>query len=130
MANPCISKGLAMLAPVAHSPSGREATIHEWSAEGWGHPATLHRRIRDGRLPATRIDGRGTYLVREADLLAQPDLVRLRRRSRMGPVVASETVTNDVGLDDLAALAARMVATWPRLTAERRAELGRLLATP
>lgn len=31
--------------------------------------------------------------------------------------------------DDLTALAARIVATWPALSAERKAELGRLLAT-
>lgn len=30
--------------------------------------------------------------------------------------------------DDLTALAARIVATWPALSAERKAELGRLLA--
>lgn len=29
--------------------------------------------------------------------------------------------------DDLTALAARIVATWPPLSAERKAELGRLL---
>lgn len=31
--------------------------------------------------------------------------------------------------DDLTALAARIVATWPALSAERKAELGRLLAS-
>lgn len=31
--------------------------------------------------------------------------------------------------DDLAALAARVVAAWPELSRERKAELGNLLAT-
>jgi hypothetical protein len=31
--------------------------------------------------------------------------------------------------DDLTALARRIVATWPALSPERKAELGRLLAT-
>ena len=31
--------------------------------------------------------------------------------------------------DDLTALAIRIVATWPALSPERKAELGRLLAT-
>lgn len=31
--------------------------------------------------------------------------------------------------DDITALAARIVSTWPALSPERKAELGRLLAT-
>lgn len=104
----------------------RALTLDEWSREGWGHSDTLRRRIKDGRLPAEQIDRRGTYVVRESDLMQQSDLVKLRR-SR-GYAMPSDRAVPGSGLDDLAALAERLVSTWPALDAARKRELGRLLA--
>lgn len=121
---------LAAFTPVSLAPEGltRELTLDEWSREGWGHPTTLRRRVKDGRLPARQIDRRGTYVVLESDLMQQPDLVRLRRsRNFSMPSDSTDTASTASALDDLASLAARLVSTWPTLDADRKAELGRLL---
>jgi hypothetical protein len=118
---------LTTLASLIDRATDRELTLHEAFAEGWGHPSTLRKRVKDGRLPAEQVDDRGTYVVLESDLMRQPDLVRLRR-SRGIPLPARGTQDEAVNLDDLASLAARLVATWPELSAERKRELGRLLA--
>lgn len=105
----------------------RELTLHEASIEGWGHPSTLRKRLKDGRLSANRIDDRGTYVVRESELMRQPDLMRLRR-SR-GPALPTESASQEpAGLDDLATLAARLVSAWPRLSDEHKRQLGHILS--
>lgn len=105
-------------------------TLYEASVAGWGHTQTLRRRIKAGKLPAERVDDRGTFIVRQSDLMRQPDLVRLRKSKGL-PALPTECPVAAVpaDLDDLAALAARIVSTWPRLSAERKSELGRLLAS-
>lgn len=105
----------------------RELTLHEASAEGWGHPSTLRKRVKDGRLPAEQIDDRGTYVVLESDLMRQPDLMRLRR-SRNLPTPTDLVAHDSADLDYLASMVARLVSTWPTLDAERKAELGHILS--
>lgn len=87
---------------------------------GWPHPQTLRNYVHAGRLPAVRVGKQ--FMVKESDL-----------ERLMTPVDAAGTSREDQApsgpdLSDLAALAARMVASWPRLSEQRKAELGRLLA--
>lgn len=95
-------------------------TLRELQEAGYGDRITLTRRIHNGEIPAVRIGNR--FKVYESDLhrLAEPV-------SDAAPATSVTSALAD-DFDDLAALAARMVATWPRLTADRKAELGRLLA--
>lgn len=108
----------------------RRFTVQEAAAHGYGHPSTIRARIKSGRLPAERIDDRGTYWISEADL-EQSDLVRFKPAGFTGESVEAAPapvadLAND--LEGLAVMAAQIVATWPRLSAERKAELGKLLA--
>ncbi|UGS28339.1 hypothetical protein K8F61_09360 [Microbacterium resistens] len=110
----------------------RGFTISQASKRGWGHPQTIRRRILDGRLRAEVIDDRGTYWIAEEDLEAS-DLGRFREPAAgakyIDPEIAGEQAPPAaVSLDELAIIAARVVSTWPRLSDERKAELGRLLA--
>jgi excisionase family DNA binding protein len=87
---------------------------------GWPHPHTLRGYIHTGRLPAVRVGKQ--FMVKESDL-----------ERLMTPVHAADSApqrqgSSEADLTDLAALAARMVSSWPRLTEQRKAELSRLLA--
>lgn len=87
---------------------------------GWPHPHTLRNYVHAGRLPAVRVGKQ--FMVKESDL-----------KRLMTPVIVAGSApqshdSSGADLGDLAALAARMVASWPRLSEQRRAELGRLLA--
>lgn len=120
---------LDLAPPAAEDAHSRVLTLQEASSEGWGHPSTLRKRVKSGRLPAARIDDRGTYVIRESDLMRQPDLLRLRRSRNLPlPACVQGTASTPPELDDLAFLASRLVATWPRLSDERKRELGQLLA--
>ncbi|WP_067247012.1 MerR family transcriptional regulator [Microbacterium resistens] len=93
-------------------------TLRELTDAGYGSRQYLLNRIHSGELPAVRI---GKYWkVRESDLaaVAGTDPAELRAAE-----IAAE-------YSDLASVAASVVATWPRLSDERRAELRLLLAIP
>lgn len=88
---------------------------------GWPKPHTLRKYVHAGRLPAVRVGKQ--FLVKESDL------ARL-----MTPIYAASTpaegqTPTKADLTELAELASRMVASWPRLSEQRKAELGRLLAS-
>ncbi len=106
--------------------SEADLTVNEVAKRLRRHPQTVRGYIHTGKLPAYRI-GDGEFRVREADLahLAAP----IAAAHSDDPVLATPADLTDPGLDDLAALAARMVASWPSLSPDRKAELGRLLAT-
>lgn len=89
-------------------------TAAELSKLGWGHKNTVLQNIREGDVPVVALDGRGTVGVRESDL-------HLLKKPRHAVVAPAE-------FDGLAVMAAQVVAAWPRLSAERKAELGRLLS--
>lgn len=83
-----------------------------------GHSIAIHKLI-DGEMPA--VQGGGKRKTRESDL--QPSVM---------PVIVfhSDEQAGEQAKDDLNALAAKLVASWPELPTERRVELGRLLADP
>ncbi len=91
--------------------------LRELQDANYGDRTTLMKRIHDGTLPAVKVGN--AYRIRESDLhlIAKP----IGDATRTAPEPAAD-------LDDLAALAARIVSTWPCLSTERKAELGRLLA--
>lgn len=102
-------------------------TVRVLSQMGLGHPVTIRNRIHELGVPTEILDGRGMLGVRKSNLhlLSKPGRIR--------PVdvpVATEPLMTTSDVDDLAALAARLVSTWPRLSDERKRELGALLATP
>ncbi|WP_328786971.1 hypothetical protein [Streptomyces sp. NBC_00273] len=84
-----------------------------------GPSIAIRRQITDGAIPAVRVGG--NLKIHESDL---PPLAMPVIPSRPDKQV-QEQVT-----DDLNALVANLVASWPELPMERRVELGRLLATP
>lgn len=88
---------------------------------GWPKPHTLRKYVHAGRLPAVRIGKQ--FMVRESDL---ERLITPVDVADSDPRIQGSS-TDD--LTDLAALAARMVASWPRLSEHRKAELSRLLAS-
>ncbi|MBW8735646.1 MAG: hypothetical protein JF621_00420 [Streptomyces turgidiscabies] len=75
--------------------------------------------MTDGEISAVRVGGKRK--TRESDL--QPPAM---------PVIASrpDEQAGEQARDDLNALAAKLVASWPELPKERRVELGRLLTDP
>ncbi|MFE4334017.1 hypothetical protein ACFRQM_32780 [Streptomyces sp. NPDC056831] len=83
----------------------------------YGHSIAIRKRIADGEIPAVWVGGK--LKIRESDLhlLAVPVII-----SR-----PDEQVEEQVE-DDLDALAAKLVASWPEVPEERKADLGRLLA--
>ena len=89
--------------------------LSELQAAGRGERSTLMKRIHDHTLPAVKVGN--SYRIRNSDLhlIAEP----------VG--VPSTDEAPVVDLDDLAAVAAQMVSTWPTLTDDRKRELGRLL---
>ncbi|GAA4525614.1 hypothetical protein GCM10023160_18790 [Brachybacterium paraconglomeratum] len=97
-------------------------TLRQLQDAGYGDRITLTKRIHRDEIPAVKVGNR--YMVYESDLrrLVQPV------NDVAGKPSAASPLAED--LDDLAALAARMVATWPRLSDDRKRELGALLATP
>src|SRR5699024_7225103 len=99
----------------------------ELSQMGFGHPTTIRARIHEMGVPTEILDGRGTFAVRKSNthMLRKPG----RRGSTVLPA-ADAPLMRPSDVDDLAALAARMVSTWPRLSDERKRELGALLTTP
>lgn len=84
-----------------------------------GHSIVIRKRIADGEIPVVRVGGKRK--IRESDL--QPPAM---------PVIVfrSDEQVDEQARDDLNALAAKLVASWPELPKERRVELGRLLAGP
>ncbi|PFG69111.1 excisionase family DNA binding protein [Propionibacteriaceae bacterium ES.041] len=107
-----------MTTAVASAGLERLYPLGELSKMGYGSRRTNLNRINSGEIPAVRVGN--TYKIRESDLprLAEP----------AGAAATPEPETA-VDVDALAALAAKVVSSWPRLSEERRAELGRLLAT-
>jgi len=91
--------------------------LRELQDAGLGDRTTLMKRIHDHTLPAVKVGN--SYRIRDRDLhlIAEPVGAALDERAP------------SVDLDDLAALAAKVVSAWPHLSEERKAELGRLLAT-
>ncbi|WP_437771387.1 helix-turn-helix domain-containing protein [Arthrobacter sp. KNU40] len=87
---------------------------------GWPHPHTLRNYVHAGRLPAVRVGKQ--FMVKESDLK------RLMTPVNVVDSAPERQLSSEADFTDLAALAARMVASWPRLTEQRKAELSRLLA--
>lgn len=88
-------------------------SLRELAIAGYGTRDTLHKRIAQGTIPAVRVGN--AWKVRERDLVLLTE-----------PIGAEPT--DVAGIDYRNALAARIVSTWPRLSTECKAELGRLLA--
>jgi excisionase family DNA binding protein len=95
-------------------------SLRELQEAGYGDRITLTKRIHAGKIPAVRVGNR--FKVYESDLrhLAHP--------VGDAAVETPETTARADELADLATLAAQMVvATWPRLSDDRKQELSRLL---
>lgn len=106
-------------------------TVRELSVLGFGHPTTIRSRIHEENVPTEVLDGRGTVGVRESNLHLLRKPVRVPTMPTMpAPASAPTPAARVDDMGDLAAMAARMVATWPRLSDDRKRELGALLATP
>lgn len=88
-------------------------SLRELETAGYRGRDTLHKLIAAGDLPAVKVGN--AWKVRERDLVLLAE-----------PIGAKPTDVSDTAY--LEALAARIVSTWPRLSTERKAELGRLLA--
>lgn len=101
-----------MSTPLIERPE-RLFSLRELASAGYGTRDTLHKRISLGMLPAVRVGNAWKVLERDLVLLAEP-------------IGAAPTDVDEV--EYLNALAARIVSAWPRLSTERKAELGRLLA--
>lgn len=93
----------------------RRIGVQQVSELGFGHPVTVRELMTSGAIPAVKVGG--VWKVRVGDLPGARNLS-----------ASAPSPSPSVDLDELATLAARVVSTWPRLTAERKAELSRLLA--
>lgn len=104
-----------MSSTVVDSPE-RLYSLRELSDMGYGSRRANQTLIRNGRVPAVLVGG--AYKVAASDLhyLAQP----------AGP--PRRAAASDTSVENLETIAASLVSTWPRLSPERKAELGRLLA--
>lgn len=93
-------------------------TVPEAARRARRHPQTIRGYIHAGRLPAYRVGDptHGEFRIREADL------------ALIVSSVESPQPASDDSTDALDALAAKLVADWPLLSADRKAELGALLA--
>ncbi|WP_371649764.1 hypothetical protein [Streptomyces mirabilis] len=94
----------------------RLCDIRELQDASDGHLIAICKWIADGEMPTARVGGKRK--IRESDL--QPPAM---------PVIVfrSDEQVGEQARDDLNALAAKLVASWPELPEERRVELGRLL---
>lgn len=101
--------------------------VRDLSEMGFGDPRTIREWLHEDHIPFEVVDGRGTIAVRESDLSLLRKPRRQRRISRMRRSQPSGEGTSD--LEDLAVLAAQIVASWPQLTSERKDELRKLLVT-
>ncbi|MEI5525457.1 hypothetical protein WB401_12895 [Streptomyces brasiliscabiei] len=83
-----------------------------------GHSIAICKWIADGEMPTVRVGGKRK--IREPDL--QPPTM---------PVIVfrSGQQAGEQARDDLNALAAKLVASWPKLPAEHRVELSPLLTS-
>ncbi|PUB32469.1 hypothetical protein C8K30_101995 [Promicromonospora sp. AC04] len=87
--------------------------VHEPQDANYGHPNAMRERVAGGEIPAVRVEDE--LKIRESDLplLAEP---------------AHPPRTGAMARRDLQALAARMVADWPRVPEAGKIEIGRLLS--
>lgn len=90
-------------------------SLRELKDANYGDRATLTKRIHEGTLPALKVNGAFKIRERDLHLIAEP----------VGD--APDEATSPTDLDGLAAVAAKVVSSWPRLSDARKAELGRLL---
>jgi hypothetical protein len=91
-------------------------SLRELEVAGYSSRDTLHKLIASDAIPAVKVGN--AWKIRERDL------PRLAEDIGAAPSKDVELVD----LEDIAAVAAQVVTTWPRLTDESKAELGRLLA--
>ncbi|MBE4695401.1 helix-turn-helix domain-containing protein [Brevibacterium casei] len=78
---------------------------------GWPHPHTPRGYIHSVKLPAVRVGKQ--FMVRRSDL------ERLGTPVRPANALERSEADDPTYLDDLAALAAKVVSTWPRLSDAR-----------
>lgn len=107
--------------PVADhtEPLDRLYKLSELSAAGWGDRRTITKLINNGTLPAMKIGN--SFRIRERDL----DLLRELRG--LEPVASTSGRTFPALNDSLGDYVKALVDTFPKLDAEHKAELGRLL---
>ncbi|MFI1354569.1 hypothetical protein ACH4TV_13460 [Streptomyces sp. NPDC020898] len=84
-----------------------------------GHSIAIRKRMTDGEIPAVRVGGKRKTRGPDPQPPAMPVIV-----------FRSDEQAGEQARDDLNALAAKLVASWPELPKERRVELGRLLTDP
>lgn len=91
--------------------------LRELQDANYGDRTTLMKRIHDRTLPAVKVGN--AYRIRESDLhlIAKP----------VGDSSANAAAPC-ADFDELAALAAKIVSSWPTLSGRCKEELGRLLA--
>jgi|SRR5690625_444293 len=99
--------------------SDDELTVTEAARRLRRHPQTVREYIHSGQLPAHRLGAR-EFRINASDLEL---LISPTQPPKEGDV-------EDAPVESLEALAIRLVSTWPRLSDERKRELGALLATP
>lgn len=91
-------------------------SLRELYEMGYGHRHTITKLIREGRVPAVKL-GNG-YKIRERDL-------RFLRDPQSKVSDNAEAFTREPSLGDYVKA---LVDTFPTLTANEKAELGRLLS--
>lgn len=89
-------------------------TVRQVAQLGYGHSQTIRARIKDGTLPAVLIGNRFEVLRSDLHLLAKPVAA---------PQAAAATATSELNK-----LVEALVDRFPKLNAEQKGELGRLLA--
>ncbi len=97
-------------------------SLRDLTAAGYGSRAHLLGLIHSGELPAVMIGN--AWKIRELELAAYAGVEVGDLQDRR----ATDSAAKADEMSDLAAVVSRVVSTWPRFTAERRAELSRLLS--
>lgn len=91
-------------------------SLRELYEMGYGHRHTITKLIREGRVPAVKMAN--GYKIRERDL-------RFLRDPKSKDSGSSDTFTREPSLGDYVKA---LVDTFPKLDANEKAELGRLLS--
>lgn len=103
---------------IAAPPLERLYTLRQLQTAGYGDRMTLLRRIHEGKIPAVKVNN--AFKVRERHLSEIATTMS-------GPEVDSP-VAPVASVDELSQLVKALVDTFPALDAERKRELGQLLA--
>lgn len=115
------------VAPAATGGPERLFSLRELEAAGYGSRSRLQTLVKSGVVPTIWVGNARKVRARDLHKLAESTTVDLTAVEPLPHDGGPSADQSDSAFCD--ALAQRIVSTWPRLSADQKAELGRLLAT-